>query len=121
MCLKEILGITPLHQAALRGHFDIFFLTLPYVQDKNPRDNIGMTPLHFATAKGYFGICKYIMEFLDDINPKTNDGLTPLDLAYYCQHFEIYQLLRKRKIELQLKLYEQGYEQGLAGIQFLFL
>ena len=105
----------------MHGHFDIFFLTLPNVQDKNPGNNIGLTPLHIAAAKGYIGICKYIVEFLDDVNPRSNNGHTPLGLAFIKRRFKIYELLRKRKIEFQLKVYEQGYEQGLAGIQFLFL
>ena len=75
-----------------------------------------MTPLHIA--KGYIGICKYIMEFLGNINPRSNNGHTPLSLAYIKQHFKIYELLRKKKIEFLLKLYEQGYEQSLSGIQF---
>ena len=44
--------MTPLHEAAERGHFKICKLLIRNVMDKNPQDAIGKTPLHRAAWTG---------------------------------------------------------------------
>ena len=51
------MGLTPLHEAAASGHFEITNI--------NPRTTTGLTPLHEAAASGHFEIA--------NINPRTTD------------------------------------------------
>ena len=50
-------GVTPLHQAAREGYFEICNLIIENVAEKNPKDDKGKTPLHHAAEKGYFELC----------------------------------------------------------------
>ena len=62
-------GWTPLHQAALNGHFDICELIIDYVVDKHPNftdsNFTDSTPLQQATRKSHFRVCKLFID-LDD-------------------------------------------------------
>ena len=95
-------GDTPLHDAAMFGHFEIFMLTIPYIIDKNPRNFNNFTPLHYAAHKGYLKICKYLLENVEDINPTTNTGFTPLDIAVRGRQYEIIEIFDKKELGLKL-------------------
>ena len=86
-------GWTPLHYAAMYGHFQICLNILRAVKDRNPMNNSGETPLHFAASNGHLDIYKLIMEKVMDINPKDNFGWTPLHHAAKNGHFQIYKLI----------------------------
>ena len=45
---RDKFGKTPLHWAAMRGHFEMCKLILENVNDKSPADNYGKTPWHMA-------------------------------------------------------------------------
>ena len=74
-------GFTPLHYAALNGHFKVCKFIIKLLTNKNPGDKTGSTPLHYAAHEGQTRICKLIMEYLEDKNPANNYGWTPLHLA----------------------------------------
>ena len=48
---KHSLGLTPLHEAAASGHFEIANI--------NPRTTTGLTPLHKAAANGHLKIERF--------------------------------------------------------------
>ena len=86
-------GLTPLHFAALNGHFKTCKFLMNLLKTKNPGDNYGCTPLHGAAKGGNIEIYKLIMENLVDKNPGTNNGVTPLHVASRFGHLEIVKLI----------------------------
>ena len=86
-------GITPLHFAASRGHFQICGMFIDQIEDKNPKDNHRYTPLHFAAYVGNLEICKLICNNVQDKNPSANDGETPLHLAAQNGHLAVARFL----------------------------
>ena len=57
-------GVTPLHFAALYGHF-----IADNIVNKCPADHQGFTPLHDAASKGHLEIYRLLMIGLVDKNP----------------------------------------------------
>ena len=53
---------TPLHLAALNGHFSTCKLIMENVVEKNPPNNALFTPLHVAAASGNDSIFEIIIE-----------------------------------------------------------
>ena len=86
-------GLTPLHLAALRGHFEICKFIMNLLTNKNPRDKYGWTPLHCVAKGGNIKIYKLLMENLADKNPGNNYGMTPLHTASHFGHLEIIKLI----------------------------
>ena len=77
-------GDTPLHCAAMRGHFNICKFILENVGDKNPANNMGDTPLHYAAKTGQLKVCQLIISHLAcqvNKNPRNNYGDTPYHQA----------------------------------------
>ena len=60
----HVIGSTPLHWAAEKGHFDICKLILQNVDNKNPRNQFGRTPLSDAEKNGHEEICNLIKSAL---------------------------------------------------------
>ena len=52
-------GYTPLHIAAVRGHFDIFKYIADNLENKNPSDDDGETPRSLATENSHIEIVEY--------------------------------------------------------------
>ena len=75
MCLDD-LKLTPLHYAAMKGHFDIVkFLTLVKHCDTMCRDCDQNIPLHLAALSGNIKIVKFFIEVLKcspDLTGKQN-------------------------------------------------
>ena len=92
---KSIGNSTPLHQAALNGHFNVVELILNSVRDKNPSVwmGCGITPLHRAAENGHVSVCELIMSHLKDKNPRDDNGNTPLHSAALKGHFELCRLI----------------------------
>ena len=86
-------GLTPLHLAALKGHFEVCKFIMKLLTNKNPRDKNGWTPLHCVARGGNTKIYKLIMQNLVDKNPGCNNGVTPLHMASYYGHLEIIELI----------------------------
>ena len=86
-------GLTPLHLAALNGHFETCKFIMNLLTNKNPRDKNGWTPLHSVAQGGNTRIYKLMMENLVDINPGNNYGMTPLHTASHFGHMEIIELI----------------------------
>ena len=86
-------GLTPLHQAAIEGYFEICKLLVLKIEDKNPSDKHGYTPLHVAARHGYLEIYRFIAERVENKNPEDSDGVTPLSIATERGHYEICRLI----------------------------
>ena len=72
-------GLTPLHQAAAKGHYHICQWILNNVKNNHPRDNIfDETPLEKAASNGHVAICQLIMDESknDVLNDVPNDAYT---------------------------------------------
>ena len=81
---------TPLHLAALNGHFSTCKLILENVVEKNPENYMRFTPLHLAAANDNHSIVKMIIESIQgNKNPRDQFGNTPLHIAAAYGHFEI--------------------------------
>ena len=90
-------GLTPLHLAAFKNHFDCYKNIMRYVeennQDINPGDENGNTPFHKAAFVGNFEICKYVIEKLKEKNPPAISGKTPLHDAAQMSRSDVCKLI----------------------------
>ena len=79
------LELTPLHNAAFKGHLDICELFLEHMDSENPMDNNGITPLHRAAKNGWYEKVKLILDNLaiGENNPSSYNGTTPFHNAAY--------------------------------------
>ena len=63
-------GFTPLHSAALRGHFEVWKFLCLNPEEKKPKNEEGFTPLHLADENGHLDVCKFLCSRLLDKNPR---------------------------------------------------
>ena len=61
-------GVTPLHEAARKGHFKICQLLIDNLVEKNPQTSEGDSVLQFATFNGHSDICKLIIDCTKNTN-----------------------------------------------------
>ena len=61
-------GVTPLHEAARKGHFKICQLLIDTIVEKNPQTSEGDSVLQFATFNGHSDICKLIIDSKQNTN-----------------------------------------------------
>ena len=81
---------TPLHLAALNGHFSICKLIIENVVEMNPQNNALFTPLHVAAASSNDSIFEIIIESIrGNKNPRDRYGNTPVHIAAGHGHFRI--------------------------------
>jgi ankyrin repeat protein len=79
-CGKES-GFTPLHIAALKGHFNMCQMLLEHKADLRARDSRGNTPLHLATYEYHLEIARILLEYNVEVDSRNEDGSTPLFIA----------------------------------------
>ena len=80
-------GVTPLHIAAEKGHFDICKLILENMEDKNPAMFGRKTPLAIAALNGHIDICKLIIENLENKKLASDNNFTLLYYAAFAGFF----------------------------------
>ena len=105
-CLQTftVLGLTPLHIAAIKGNLDLFNLIFVNSLGKNPaNERTKLTPLHMAAQNGHFEICKLIIENVDNKNPLGKDQTTPFHNAAANGHLEICKLMIKNNVDIDYR------------------
>jgi ankyrin repeat protein len=73
--------MTPLHQAAARGHKEVVELLIAKGADVNAKAENGVAPLHVAAGAGHKEIAELLIAKGADVDTRTGSGETPLDLA----------------------------------------
>lgn len=79
-------GKTPLHQACLKGRYDIVEVLLKYHANPSIQDEDGRNALHMAAEKGSADIIKLLMEKGCDPNARDKEGYSPLFIACEAGH-----------------------------------
>ena len=109
---------TPLHLAAINGHFSTCKLIIENVAEKNPSNKYMFTPLHAAAANGNYSIFQMIIASIQgNRNPRDVLGITPLQIASAYGHFDICVfLLSYKKIAKSFSdFYETPYHLAAAN------
>ncbi|XP_048461495.1 ankyrin repeat domain-containing protein 27 isoform X2 [Rhincodon typus] len=86
-------GFTPLHVAALHGHFDLVSLLLRHGANVNMKNSHNATPLHLACQHNDLQIVQYLLNYNAKLNKKDLYGNTSLLHACLQGHLEIAELL----------------------------
>ncbi|XP_072135805.1 ankyrin repeat domain-containing protein 27 isoform X2 [Mobula birostris] len=86
-------GFTPLHVAALHGHFELVSLLLRHGANVNTKNSNNSTPLHLACQHSDLQIVKYLLNYNAKLNKKDLYGNTPLLHACLGGYLEIAELL----------------------------
>ena len=94
---KDRHGMTPLHDAAMRGSFELCKLMLENIAMKNPADNWGDTPLHYAVKYNRLEICRLFIANIDGKNAIASIFRAKGYAKSLC-HLEILELLNDIKV-----------------------
>jgi ankyrin repeat protein len=86
--VKDILGQTPLHGAAIHGdRLEIVELLVKHGADPNIRDREGRTAFYLAVTKGKIPAAKLLLEYGADVNAKDSHGdAAPVSLSLLQHH-----------------------------------
>lgn len=79
--LGDKTGLTALHLAAAKGHYDVVDLLVGLGANVNAAANDGRTPLHVAAAAGDDAVVALLLLKGANATARDRDGKTPLDLA----------------------------------------
>ena len=95
--VRCVLGINPLHMAALKGHLDIVKFLVRYFPDS--QNDAGLrnrgTPIFFAAKKGQIETVKFLKNLTKTPNAPNHLGFTAAKIARRFNHNEIAELLEK--------------------------
>ena len=87
---------SPLHIAALQGHFTVLqFICENCSIDPDLRDKQGATPLHLAALEGHLGLVQYLIKKKCDPMARTKQDATAVHAAIQGGHLEILKYLLK--------------------------
>uniref|UniRef100_UPI00398EA006 ankyrin repeat domain-containing protein 27 isoform X1 n=1 Tax=Pristiophorus japonicus TaxID=55135 RepID=UPI00398EA006 len=95
-------GFTPLHVAALHGHFDLVSLLLRHGANVDMKNSHNSTPLHLACQHNDLQVVKYLLNYNAKLNKKDVYGNTPLLHACLCGHLEIAELLLEHSASINV-------------------
>ena len=97
--VKDSVGDTPLHHAALRSNKEMAELLIAAGADVNAKSDSGSTPLHNAAINGRKEVAELLIANGADVNAiivsGRNQGKTPLDMTIRLRRTETADLLRK--------------------------
>jgi ankyrin repeat protein len=103
----DVYGWTPLHVAAMKGHFQIVKYLVEQGADKEKVTNdwpfwqfCGTTPLHAAIIENHLQIVEYLLEQGSDVNCIDKYGNTTLHSAVVNNNIEMTKLLFMWGVEL---------------------
>uniref|UniRef100_A0A4W3J5D5 Ankyrin repeat domain 27 n=1 Tax=Callorhinchus milii TaxID=7868 RepID=A0A4W3J5D5_CALMI len=95
-------GFTPLHVAALHGHFDLVSLLLRHGASVNTKNFHNSTALHLICQHNEPQIVKYFLDYNAKLNKKDSYGNTPLLHACLRGHLEVAELLLEHGASINL-------------------
>ena len=93
---RNAFGMTPLHMAIVKRHWNIATLLVNKGADVHARSQTGETPLHFAASHGAMNAVELLLNRGADLSITDNSMKTPLDVAEENGHREIVSLLVSR-------------------------
>ncbi|KAF4634094.1 hypothetical protein G7Y89_g4015 [Cudoniella acicularis] len=88
---------TPLHLAAMYGHFEIYSYLLSHGAEPRP-DEYGNLPVHMAASNDSMPILE-LFDGSPEISTRTKTGTTPFHLAAHCGQLPAFRWLRSRGAE----------------------
>ncbi|ETL84862.1 hypothetical protein L917_15435 [Phytophthora nicotianae] len=97
---KGLLGYSPVHHAAARGHLDVLQLLLDFGWCVDVRNDALETPLHLACFNGHVHLAELLLDRGADINARTSDKETPLFYAARKGQYRVVRLLVRRECDL---------------------
>ena len=72
--VKDDIGYTPLHCAALYGQLEVCKMLIDAGADVDAKTKTDSTPLSFAASKGHLEICELLLDAGADVNAKNTEG-----------------------------------------------
>ena len=91
--IADLIGITPLHCAAMRSQPEFIQLLLAKVADVSVQTRTGETPLHWAVPFGSPATVRLLLEKGAKVRKSNRFGITPILLAASSGNLEIARLL----------------------------
>lgn len=95
-------GVTALHNACLKGYFDVVKVLFEYNAKMLP-DNSGTLPIHLSAYTDNLDILKMLISKGADVNAKANDGWTPVHSATHEVQNEFLEYLLKHGADVDAK------------------
>ncbi|KAK1943631.1 Ankyrin-1 [Phytophthora citrophthora] len=100
---KGLLGYSPVHHAAARGHLEVLKLLIDFGWSVDVRNDALETPLHLACFDGHTQVAELLLDRGASINAKTKDQETPLFYAARKGQYRTVRLLVRRECDLAVK------------------
>ncbi|KAL3658373.1 hypothetical protein V7S43_016753 [Phytophthora oleae] len=100
---KGLLGYSPVHHAAARGHLEVLQLLIDFGWSVDVRNDALETPLHLACFDGYTHVAEFLLDRGANINARTKDQETPLFYAARKGQYRTVRLLVRRECDLAAK------------------
>ena len=113
--VKNQRGLSPLHEAAQKGHIEVVELLIEAGADPNDKTTqTGKTPLHFAAEVGSVDIFKVLIEAGANLRPHDINSWSPLDVATKEGHMNFVKVL------IDPEPYIPGYDSSRSGWSYEF-
>ncbi|KAG6623252.1 putative F-box protein [Phytophthora cinnamomi] len=97
---KGLLGYSPVHHAAARGHLEVLKLLLDFGWNADVRNDALETPLHLACFNGHVHGAEFLLDNGSDINARNEDQETPLFYAARKEQYRTVRLLVRRECDI---------------------
>lgn len=104
--IRDYKNYTPLHHAAVYGHFNIVKHLLTCKADVDAQSNDGTTPLHAAALANHSDVIKLLLLHGADINFADNYGYNALAFAIREGHEESVRVLISNGASLNIKTHD---------------
>ena len=82
-------GVTPLSEAAEKGHVDVVKCLLAHHAAVDGADQEGVTPLYIAARNGYLDVVTCLLAYHAAVDRANQEGLTPLPKAAQKGHLDV--------------------------------